>query len=224
MSDKITIDLTNLRGLIDKYTREEIAKSIGCDTSLVTKHYSGDRNITLDYAIKYADFFGVSIDYICGRTQNKTVDDELRFVCDYTGLSENAIQKLQVLKGFASVVFKGHYRYFYSCGKFIDFLLQHLDEKSFFNDINNYTNLTDESIEEFEQVLDAKEIDNAREFFASANFKQKVSRACFYDLNEALKDILYAYLTNGSENIEQARSEALNYIYELEKRDNNAND
>ncbi len=95
MSDKNTFNIQNLKSLIDKHTREEIAKGIGCDTSLVTKHYNGDRNITLDYAIKYADFFGVSIDYICGRTENFTTDDELRFVCDYTGLNEKIITTLK---------------------------------------------------------------------------------------------------------------------------------
>ena len=73
MSDKNIIDLQNFRALVDKKTREEIAKGIGCDTSLVTKHYNGDRNITLEYAIKYAKFFDVSVDYLIGLTDTKKI-------------------------------------------------------------------------------------------------------------------------------------------------------
>lgn len=94
MSDKNIIDLQNFRALVDKKTREEIAKGIGCDTSLVTKHYNGDRNITLEYAIKYAKFFDVSVDYLIGVTTVATTNANIKFVCDYTGLSESTISIL----------------------------------------------------------------------------------------------------------------------------------
>lgn len=94
MSDKNTFNIENLKSLIDKHTREEIAKGIGCDTSLVTKHYNGDRNITLDYAIKYADFFNVSLDYICGRSSVASSDKDISFIGDYTGLKIETIQSL----------------------------------------------------------------------------------------------------------------------------------
>lgn len=66
MEDRGIIELKNFKSLVDNYTREAIAQGIGCDTSLVTKHYNGDRNITLVYAIKYARFFGVSLDCLVG--------------------------------------------------------------------------------------------------------------------------------------------------------------
>ncbi len=104
MSDKIAIDTTNLKTLIETKTREEIAKGIGCDTSLVTKHYNGDRKITLDYAIKYAQFFGVSLDYIVGISPNATTDPDLKFVCDYTGLNEESIEALQEVKHLMGII------------------------------------------------------------------------------------------------------------------------
>ncbi len=107
MSDKITIDITNLKALIETKTREETAKGIGCDTSLVTKHYNGDRNITLDYAIKYAQFFGVSLDYIVGISPNTTTDPDLKFICDYTGLNEQALFNLNKEK-ISEVILKKH--------------------------------------------------------------------------------------------------------------------
>ena len=91
--------LERLKALIDTKTREEIAKTLGCDTSLVTKHYNGNREITVDYVVKYATYFNVSTDYLLGFTNAKTPIDTydnkfIRSMCDYTGLSEEAIEEL----------------------------------------------------------------------------------------------------------------------------------
>ena len=99
MSDKNRIILERLKKLIDTTTREEIAQAFGCDTSLITKHYNGNREITVDYVVKYAKYFGVSTDYLLGITKSQTPvnTDEgelIRSVCDYTGLNENAVFNL----------------------------------------------------------------------------------------------------------------------------------
>lgn len=41
-----------------------------------------------------ADFFDVSVDYLLCRTENTTKDEDLIFVCNYTGLNENAVKNL----------------------------------------------------------------------------------------------------------------------------------
>ena len=94
MCDKKGINISNFRKLIDKTTREKVAKALDCDTSLVTKHYNGSRSITLDYAIKYADYFNVSLDYLVGKTDTPTTDKDIRFICDYTGLTDTSISTL----------------------------------------------------------------------------------------------------------------------------------
>lgn len=94
MNDKNTVMLDRFKCCVDKYTREKIALGIGCDTSTVTKHYTGDRTITLDFAVKYARFFGVSLDYLVGITNVPTPETSLRAVCDYTGLNETSVEYL----------------------------------------------------------------------------------------------------------------------------------
>ena len=84
--------LERLRKLIDTDTRENIAKSLGCDTSYITKHYNGNRPVTIEYLYKYSKHFNVSADYLLGFSEPKTKDDDLRFVCDYTGLNEETIK------------------------------------------------------------------------------------------------------------------------------------
>ena len=93
MCDKMNITTERLRNLIDKtgQTREYIAQNIGCDTSMVTKHYNGSRNITVDYVVKYAKHFSVSTDYLLGLTNAETTDKDIRYICDYTGLTEDAV-------------------------------------------------------------------------------------------------------------------------------------
>ena len=52
MKDKIRVKnivrIDRLKKLIDTQTREEIAAGIGCETSLVTKHYNEDRKVTIE--------------------------------------------------------------------------------------------------------------------------------------------------------------------------------
>lgn len=57
-----------------------------------------DKNLGMraEYVIALADFYGVSTDYLLGRTPDdvKTPDMDKRAVCDYTGLSEKAVSRL----------------------------------------------------------------------------------------------------------------------------------
>ena len=96
MCDKINITTERLKKLIDEtgQTREYIAQDISCDTSMVTKHYNGSRNITVDYVIKYAKHFGVSTDYLLGVSAAQTNDKDIEYICDYIGLSVEAVEEL----------------------------------------------------------------------------------------------------------------------------------
>ncbi len=45
-----------------------------------------------------ADFFGVSVDYLITDTDVRTTDTNLKAVCNYTGLSESAVEVLHQIK------------------------------------------------------------------------------------------------------------------------------
>ena len=97
------VQLERLKKLIDSSTREEIADKIGCDQSLVTKHYNGERKVTVDYVVKYAKHFQVSTDYLLGLTEYKSVSvsessETARQFSDFSGLSEKAIAALRKIK------------------------------------------------------------------------------------------------------------------------------
>ena len=52
-------------------TQKRVADFLLCDQSLYSKYEREERPLPLDYADKLADFYGVSVDYLLGRTSVK---------------------------------------------------------------------------------------------------------------------------------------------------------
>ena len=48
--------------------QKQVADYLLCDQSLYSKYERGERPLPLGYADKLADFYGVSVDYLLGRT------------------------------------------------------------------------------------------------------------------------------------------------------------
>ena len=51
--------------------QKQIAAYLLCDQSLYSEYERGERPLPLDLACKLADFYGVSVDYLLGRTNEK---------------------------------------------------------------------------------------------------------------------------------------------------------
>ena len=49
-------------------TQKEVAALLHCDQSLYSKYERGERLLPPDLAIRLADYYGVSLDYLTGRT------------------------------------------------------------------------------------------------------------------------------------------------------------
>lgn len=54
-------------------SQKQIAEIIGTEQSYYSKYEKGKYLIPIDKLIILADFYGVSIDYIVGRTNNKEI-------------------------------------------------------------------------------------------------------------------------------------------------------
>lgn len=52
-------------------TQKQVAEYLLCDQSLYSKYEREERPLPLEYADKLADFYGVSVDYLLGRTSVK---------------------------------------------------------------------------------------------------------------------------------------------------------
>ena len=51
--------------------QKDLAQFLLCDQSLYSKYERGERSLPLEYADRLADFYGVSVDYLMGRTNVK---------------------------------------------------------------------------------------------------------------------------------------------------------
>ena len=52
-------------------TQKEIAEYLFCDQSLYSKYERGERVLPLDLAVKLAQYYGTSLDYLVGLTSRK---------------------------------------------------------------------------------------------------------------------------------------------------------
>ena len=52
-------------------TQKQIAEIILCDQSLYSKYERGERVLPLDLAVKLADYYHVSLDYLVGRSNKR---------------------------------------------------------------------------------------------------------------------------------------------------------
>ena len=58
-------------------SQTEVAKVINTTQSYYAQYERGERPITLERALQIADFYGVSLDYIAGRTNSKKISTDL---------------------------------------------------------------------------------------------------------------------------------------------------
>lgn len=80
------------------FTQEDIAKYLDCNRATVANYENGKRQPDYNTLIKLAQKYGVSTDYLLGLTDVTTADRDLKFICDYTGLSEKSVQILHFFK------------------------------------------------------------------------------------------------------------------------------
>lgn len=55
-------------------TQAQIAKILMCDRSLYSKYERGEREIPLRLLIELSEYYGVSLDYLVGRTNKKDIN------------------------------------------------------------------------------------------------------------------------------------------------------
>jgi len=73
--------------------QSDLAKATGIDQRTISNYETGKSNPDSYALIKLADYFGVSIDYLVGRTKNNLFDKE-----EKVNLVENIRQSLEDLK------------------------------------------------------------------------------------------------------------------------------
>lgn len=75
-------------------TQEDIAKYLDCNRATVANYENGKRQPDYNTLIRLAKRYSVSTDYLLGLTDVTTTNRDLKFICDYTGLSESLFASL----------------------------------------------------------------------------------------------------------------------------------
>lgn len=84
--------------VIEKLSQTELAEKLGVSRGSISFYENGERTADIDFIYKAAQFFNVSADYLIGRTNASTQNEDIRAICDYTGLSEKAVSELHGTK------------------------------------------------------------------------------------------------------------------------------
>lgn len=75
--------------------QKELAAHLGVQDNTISYFCSGKRVPNAEQIIEISKFLGVSADFLLGLSGNKTTDINLRAICEYTGLGEDAVNKLR---------------------------------------------------------------------------------------------------------------------------------
>ncbi len=81
---------------INDVKQKELAAHLSVSDNIVSYFVKGARVPNTEQIIKIANFFNVSADYLLGLTDVKSTDTDLKMIGDYTGLSEECIEKLHI--------------------------------------------------------------------------------------------------------------------------------
>ena len=87
IGDRISI-LLRKKGIKQK----ELAKHLGITDNTISYFCSGSRTPNTAQIKQIAEFFGTSTDYLFGLSEADTADTETKAICDYIGLSNEAVQ------------------------------------------------------------------------------------------------------------------------------------
>lgn len=75
-------------------SRQQVADDLQISRASLEYYEKEKRAPDIETLYNIAEYFHTSADYLLGRTPNKTIDAELQAACEYTGLSEKAIENI----------------------------------------------------------------------------------------------------------------------------------
>lgn len=76
-------------------SQEKLARELGISKGSLGFYETYKNTPDIEVLNSVAKYFNVSTNYLLGISENKTTNAELQDVCDYTGLSENAIEYIK---------------------------------------------------------------------------------------------------------------------------------
>jgi transcriptional regulator with XRE-family HTH domain len=88
-------------------TNKELAEHLGVSQQAVNLYTAGNSMPTVDKIVKIAEFFGVSVDFLLGRSRAAAPDDFIQEAVRRYGLSEGALRALEGFNNASGGLVKG---------------------------------------------------------------------------------------------------------------------
>ena len=191
-----------LRALMEKTgtTQQVLADKTDCTRQAIAQYAGGLYAPNVDKLVSIARYFGVSVDYLLGLSDAETDDKDIQFICDYTGLSEEAVSNLHEYSNDSDIAFNSVFEDPDNRPlDFINYLLTFdimdadvlLKVNEYKHNINFYSRLTDmkkDIIDTLIQSINSKETTNTCREIADRYFKQ------FTDLRETERNCRIDYI------------------------------
>ncbi len=86
-------------------TQQVLADKLGIKRQTVSNYCNGNAQPNLERLVEISKYFNVPTDYLLGKVDAKTPDITIRQICEYTGLSEDVVNKLWGIKNGADMEF-----------------------------------------------------------------------------------------------------------------------
>lgn len=210
--------------------QSEFGELFGLTQNTITNIENDKRFPTYEILIEIAKRFNISVDYLLGLSEAKTNNIEIKAICDYTGLTEEAVNKLhemlviddenyninsKFINDFlSSSLFYKMIFFNISLDKLEKSLLYHLS--IFFEDEKTAEKTAEKIKDELDYIPTATEILNHRELILYRN--QKNVNTYFEQLTELLNEILTRDLDRCCLTVDMMLSE--NHTYSELSNDN----
>lgn len=192
-----------------KISQSEIAADIGVSRQTVSEYLLGNTQPNAETIIKIAKKFEVSSDYLLGLSDAPTSDKDLQFICDYTGLSADAIDYIsnkntdynfKVFIEFVIDYAKKHKSFVNSLSFLRKSAVAYHSEIEFQNVLSNYyeqDNLSDENKKALYKLYKGNENipPTKTQLYILASLKSDYN-STKYELSENIRDIVNEYSTS----------------------------
>lgn len=108
--------------------QKELANKIGVKDNVVSYWCNGNRIPNTEQIIQISDALKVSTDFLLGKTNAKTSDKDIQYICDYTGLKEETVNFFAFNKSIEKDT-----DFNKTAIDFIEFLIDKIDKKALFS-------------------------------------------------------------------------------------------
>ena len=202
--------------------QEDVARILNVQRQIISYYETGERKPDIDNLVKLANLYNTSTDYLLGLSNTISANEDVQFICKFTGLSEDSVKTLMdincetteyknrnlnnVFKNGVYMLDKEAYKLREAALFFINCILE--DRASF-----NYMSI---NFHEYFKLMYDKNQDNCfiLEGLTDEYQTEKINSVCTIPKSEMIDYKFYSFISRFSEIIKRRAKEASLYFEE----------